>query len=244
LDGKTEKTEFPCTTPGFGVANANYSKLQDIQAGDWLFSDLGAGNEAFVVLTAPAYNSATDITFWLLRTAGYLYLNPTYGGGDETGGQGHVAGLFCCTHSNGWYLYAAPPMNTATATIDVSNPTNSWLIDNPFRFNGHASAGRGIAAGLYNFAQGGAACPANSYCGGVGLTPAQHVGAKFQKLATEVPSFAGLLSTAIDGMQQSYSSETQNAGTSPFPFYADFRHVNLLMELTTKDSTLLGFLSR
>ena len=49
-DGNTEKQEFPCTTPGFGTANANWSKLQDMQPGDWLLTNAGSQNENLVLL--------------------------------------------------------------------------------------------------------------------------------------------------------------------------------------------------
>jgi hypothetical protein len=226
-DGKTEKNEFPCTTPGFGIANASYSKLQDIQTGDWLFSDLGIGVERFAIVTSPVYNSATDITFWVLRTMGFLWNSPTFGAGDETGGGGHAAaGQFCCTHSNGWYLWAAPSTATASVALDLSSPTNGWLTDNPFRFSGHGSAGRGTSAGLYSFAQGGSACPAHSYCGGANLTPTQHITSNLLNLATQAPSFAGISGAPIDAMLQSYSSATQDAAVSPYPFFVDFRHIN------------------
>jgi hypothetical protein len=241
-DGKHEAAEFPCTTPGFGVANASYSKLQDIQGGDWLASDLGNFGERFVVLTSPVYNSATDITFWLLRTAGSLYLAPNYNGaGDETGGVGHSAGgQPCCTHANGWYLYAIPTIATGVATLDVSSPSNTWLADNPFRFSGHGSAGRGTSAGLYSFSQGGSACPAHSYCGGANLTPMQHITSNLANLATEAPSFAGISGIPIDAMLQSYSSATQNAGVSPYPFFVDFRHINPAGPSTTEALNFFG----
>jgi hypothetical protein len=243
-DGKTEKDEFPCTTPGFGVANASYSKVQDIQAGDWLYSDLGPFGERFVIVTAPVYNSATDITFWVLRTMGWLWNMPAYGGGDETGGQGHsTAGLGCCTHSNGWYLWAGQSGGGGSggaAAIDVSSPTNSWLADNPFRFSGHGSAGRGVSPGLYNFAQGGSSCPSNSYCGGSNLTPAQHTTSKLASLATQTPSFAGISDAAVNGMLQTYSSSTQNAAVSPYPFFVDFRHINPSSPSSTEALNVFG----
>jgi len=92
--GRNQATVSQVNRAGFGGANSSYSKMQDIQVGDWLYaSDTGPGNaERFVVLTSPVYNSATDITFWVLRTAGYTFLQPTYGGNilDETNGAGHV----------------------------------------------------------------------------------------------------------------------------------------------------------
>ncbi len=64
-----EKQEFPCTTPGFGSANSNWSKLQDMQPGDWLLTNAGDQNENLVLLSV-TYNSATNISLWLLRWAG------------------------------------------------------------------------------------------------------------------------------------------------------------------------------
>jgi hypothetical protein len=229
-DGKTEKDEFPCTTPGFGIANAAYSKLQDIQVSDWLYSDNGPFGERFLVVTAPVYNSATDITFWIVRTMGYLWNLPTYGSGDETGGGAHTtSGLPCCTHASGWYVWAGQTGgggNGGSVALDVSSPTNMWVTDNPIRFSGHGSVGRGTAPGLYSFSQSGSACPAHSYCGAANLTPGQHLISKLSAIATEVPSFAGISGAATDAMLQSYSSSTQGSAVSPFPFFVDFRHIN------------------
>jgi hypothetical protein len=228
IDGKHEAAEFPCTTPGFGVANAAYSKLQDIQVGDYLyFSDTGPGvQERAVVLTSPVYNSATDITFWILRMAGFAYQQPTYGGNalDETNGVGHSAsGQSCCTHSTtGWALAAGP--TGASSAIDVSNGTNQWLVDNPLRFAGHGVAGPGSLAGTYNYSQANCGPRFDIYCGSSNLTPAASVNIPFSNTATVLPAFAGIAQPAI-GIQ-SYQNASYAQGVTPLPFFVDFKAIN------------------
>ena len=224
-DGKTEKDEFPCTTPGFGIANAAYSKLQDIQMGDWLLTEADVFGEKMVIVTVPVYNSATNIEFWVLRAAGLEYLLPTYAMGDETNGAGHGASNL--SHNNGWFLWAAPPqigMNSDSAVIDVSSPSNNWLLDNPLRFGSHGSAGFGSIPGTYNYAQSGCGSTQQFFCGSVNLTPAQHVNAPFSNFASAQPSFAGIANT--NTITQTYSNATQAAAVAPLPFYVDFRALN------------------
>ena len=224
-DGKTEKSEFPCSTPGFGVANASYSKLQDIMIGDWLYaSDSGSLGERFAIVTAPAYNSATDITFWVLREAGWSYLKPVYGGNalDETNGGGHSAGLGCCTHSTtGWALWAASA--GASSAIDVSGSAN-WLVDNPGRFSGHGVAGPGSLPGTYNYSQANCGPGFNIYCGSSNLSAAASVNIPFSNTATVLPTFAGIAQPAI-GLQ-SYQNASYGPGVSALPFFVDFKAVN------------------
>lgn len=229
-DGNTEKQEFPCTTPGFGVADASRSKLQDIAVGDWLFStDKGGSSntgERFVVLTAPVYNSATDITFWILRMAGFVYLQPTYGGNalDETNGIGHSAGgQGCCTHSGAWGLWAANSLTGGSAAIDVSSPANTWLTDNPVRFAAHGVAGAGTLPGTYSYSQGDCGPNFNIFCGTSNLTAAASVNALFSNTVV-LPSFAGL-QQPLAGMQ-TYQSASQAPGTSALPFFVDFKAIN------------------
>ena len=228
-DGKTENQEFPCTTPGFGVANAAYSKLQDIALGDWLFGgDTGSGREKFIVVTTPVYNSATDITFWVLRTADYLYLNPNWGGGDTTGGQGHsMANNACCTHNAGtWTLVAAPTPNATFSTvIDPSNSSNNWLPDNPLRFSAHNTVGAGSTAGTYSSLQAGCGAQSNYYCGSVNLSAAGTIGIRFVNSMIAGPSFAGI-SDPFLGLVQSYPNSSGNPGSNPISTYQDFRAIN------------------
>ncbi len=223
-DGKTEKDEFPCTTPGYGVANAAYSKLQDMQVGDWLFGECGTGAERMVILSI-TYNSATNIDLWLLRTAGYLIVQPTYGSGDDTSAQGHTAPAPNTQHSDPWYVWAAQTYAGFSVAIDVSSPNNTWVLDNPVRFSGHGSSGGGAAPATFNYSQAGSSCPNNSYCGNTDLPSSGHVNAVFVRQASQTPQFAGTSGSAM-AWSQSYQNATYGANTTPLPFYVDFRHVN------------------
>ncbi len=225
-DGKTEAAEFPCITPGFGVSNAAYSKLQDIQVGDYLEDNSGS-REYFAVLTAPVYNGANDITFWLLRTAGYTYLNPTYRSNntDDTFGAGHGAGQSCCTHGpTGWYLWAIPWAGTNAAVIDISSPSNTWLYDNPARGEAHAVAGPGSLPGTYNFSMAACGPGFNLFCGTSNLSPAASINIPFTNTATGAPVFAGIAQPT--GGIQSYQNATYGQGASALPFFADFKAIN------------------
>jgi hypothetical protein len=222
-DGKTEAAEFPCITPGFGVSNSSYSKLQDVQVGDYL-QDYATGGERFVILTAPSYNALNDITFWVLRTAGYLYVYPTYGANnqDETGGAGHTSGCGACVHSNGWSLMTMPYGAGNSSVIDISSYTNNWLQDNPSRGEAHAVGAHGSLPGTYNFSQAACAPGFNLYCGTSNLTPAATVNAPMVNSITGNPAFAG----AGNFGGQSYQNATYAQGALPLPVYADFRAIN------------------
>jgi len=224
-DGKHEAAEFPCITPGFGVSNASYSKLQDIQVGDYL-QDYVHGGERFVVLTAPSYNALNDITFWVLRTAGYSYVYPTYGANnqDETQGVGHSSSCTACVHSNGWLLMTMPYGAGNSSVIDISNHSNTWLYDNPSRGEAHAVGGPGSLPNTYNFSMAACGPGFDMLCGTSNLSPAASVNVPFGNNATMAPSFAGIKQPAI-GIQ-SYQNATYGQGTSTLPFFVDFKAIN------------------
>ncbi len=142
-DGNTEKQEFPCTTPGFGTANANWSKLQDMQPGDWLLTNAGSQNENLVLLSV-TYNSATNIDLWLLRWAAHNYLAPLFPGKDDMSGS---------AHASPWLLYMAPTYATNAVALDASSPNNTWTKSNPLRFSSHGSSAPATGAGAYSFQQ-------------------------------------------------------------------------------------------
>ena len=222
-DGKTEAAEFPCTTPGFGVSNAAYSKLQDVQVGDYL-GDYSNPTEMFVILTAPSYNGLNDITFWVLRTAGYLFVHPTYGANnsDETRGAGHTSGCTDCVHSNGWLLQTMPYGRGNSSVLDISSYTNNWLYDNPDRGAGHAFGTHGSLPGTYTFSQSACGPGFNLYCGTSNLSAAASVNVPFVNSITGNPAFAG----AGNFGGQSYQNGTYAQAALPLPVFADFRAIN------------------
>ncbi len=224
VDGHTEATEFPCTTPGFGVSNAAYSKLTDVQVGDYL-EDYNGTRERFVILTAPSYNGLNDITFWVLRTAGYVFLQPTYGSNnlDDTSGYGHTSGC-TCVHSNGWLMMTIPYGGGNATALDISSHTNTWLYDNPARGEGHAVGGPGSLPNTYSYSMAGCGPGFNLYCGTSNLSAAASVGIPFVNSATGNPTFAGVGNTG-NYYLQSYQNATYKPGVLPLPVFTDVKSI-------------------
>ena len=221
-DGKYEAAEFPCTTPGFGVANASYSKLQDMVAGDWLLGEQGVGHDLFYVLSI-SYNSATDIDLWTIRRAAdvvpALY-NTANGGGNGCTWPGN------CTHADPWFVWGVDAFAGNSGAIDVSNPDATWVQDNPYRFSGHGVMGGGTLPGTYSYAQGGWGGPGGGYFGHVNLTPAQMVNQPWVALNTSSPSFAGISNGAFQGATlASYANGSYNPSASRLPFFVDWPYI-------------------
>jgi hypothetical protein len=212
-DGNIEKQEFPCTTPGFGSANANWSKLQDFQNGDWMLTNAGSLGENLVLLST-TYNSATDVNLWLLRWAGHNYLFPLFGGKDDKNSS---------THGDPWYLYMEPTYGTNAAAIDASNPTNTWVKDNPLRFSSHGSSAPGLGAGLFSYQQ---AFFGGSYTGSVSRSVQNLLWTPLLPSASSWPSFAGSANGAHNALTQSYNSGTYAPDAAIPPFFVDYRHFN------------------
>ena len=224
IDGKTEAQEFPCTTPGFGVSNASYSKLTDVQIGDYL-QDYNGTRERFVILTAPSYNGLNDITFWVLRTAGLIFLQPTYGSNnlDDTSGYGRASGC-TCVHSNGWLMMTIPYGGGNSTVVDASSPSNTWLYDNPARGEAHAVNGPGSLPNTYSFSMAACGPGFNLYCGTSNLSAAASVGIPFVNSATGNPTFAGVGNTGNFNLQ-SYQNATYNQAALPLPVFTDVKSI-------------------
>jgi hypothetical protein len=212
-DGNTEKQEFPCNTPGFGTANANWSKLQDMQPGDWLLTNAGSQNENLVLLSV-TYNSATNINLWLLRWAGHNYLAPLFPGKDDLSGS---------SHSSPWLLYMAPTYATNAAALDASNPNNTWTKSNPLRFSSHGSAAPAVGAGSYSYQQ---AWFGGSYIGSVNTSVPSLLWTAMQPSASSWPMFGGSNNGASNALTQSYNSGTYAPDTAAPPYFVDYRHFN------------------
>lgn len=212
-DGNTEAQEFPCTTPGFGVANANWSKLQDLQPGDWLLTNAGRGGENLVVLSI-TYNSATNIDLWLLRWASHNYLAPLFPEKDDIGNT---------AHASPWLLYAGPTYATNAAALDASNPNNTWTKSNPLRFSSHGSAAPGSTAGTFSYQQ---AWFGGSYMGTVNTSVPNLLWTPMQPSASSWPAFAGSNNGASSALAQSYNSGTYAPNTANPPYFVDYRHFN------------------
>lgn len=214
-DMNTEKQEFPCTTPGFGTANANWSKLQDMQPGDWLLTNAGSQGENLVLLSV-TYNSAMNMDLWLLRWAGHNYLTPLFPGKDDLSGS---------AHSSPWLLYMGPTYATNAAALDASSPNNTWTKSNPLRFSSHGSSAPGANGGAatYSYQQ---AWFGGSYIGSVDTPVASLLWSPLLPSASSWPAFAGSNNGASNGLTQSYNSGTYAPNTATPPFFVDFRHFN------------------
>ena len=212
-DGNAEKLEFPCTTPGFGTANANWSKLQDLQPGDWLLTNAGSQNENLVLLSV-TYNSATNINLWLLRWAVHNYLAPLFPGKDDLAGS---------SHASPWLLYMAPTYATNAVALDASDPNNTWTKSNPLRFSSHGSSAPAVGAGSYSYQQ---TWFGGSYIGSVDASVPNLLWSAMQPSASSWPMFGGSNNGASNALTQSYNSGTYAPNVATLPFFVDYRHFN------------------
>lgn len=218
-DGKTEKTEFPCTTPGFGNADVNRSKLMDMRVGDWMFERrTGALNEKFAAMTI-AYNGTNDIDIWMLRWARHNYLLPLLDNGDDK-----VPAFDA--RPNGWFLSMAPTFSTSAASIaiDVSaGALAKWLCDNGDRAACHGVIGPGTAVPLFVY---GNPCTQPNYRGNYNLPISSMLFTPFLPLGASWPAFAGSSNGVGYGNAQNYGNNSFTFGAANPPFQADFRHLN------------------
>jgi len=218
-DGKTETTEFPCATPGFGVADPNRSKLMDIQPGDWLRERrTGPFNEQFVALNI-AYNGTNDIDIWLLRWARHNYLLPLQNNGDDFQPPFD-------SRSNGWFLSMAPSFNggSSSMAIDVSaGAAAKWLPDNPRRSGCHGVIGPGTAPGLYIYAE---PCDPPHYTGNYNVPIPAMLFQPFVPMGAGYPTFAGSDKGVSSGFVQNYNNNSWSFGAVSPTFQLDFRHLN------------------
>lgn len=215
-DGKTEKDEFPCRTPGFDVADGNRSKLMDMQVGDWVYPRGSPRGERFVILSI-AYNGTNDIDLWLLRWAGHNYIFPLLGVGDD-----YIPVYEA--QPRGWQLSMAPsfsPGGAAAMAIDLSAPKGIWIPDNPQRAACHGVIGPGTAPGLYIYAE---PCDPPVYRGNFNVPIPATLFQPFKPMAATFPGFAGS-QNGVSGAQ-SYPNNSWSAGQANPPFQLDFRHLN------------------
>ncbi len=214
--GKTEKTQFPCTTAGLGLNNANWSKLQDLAVGDWMYTDVGPTGETLVVLSIQ-YNAVNDINLWTLRWAGHNYLTPLFNCCDEK--------FEADAHPNQWNLFMAPTNSAGGSTamaLDLSDPTAHWAKDSPTRTASHGSVAPGTSDGLFNYV--GASSP--QYAGAYNSTVRDLLFKPMTPSAQYFPSFDGSLKGLSGALTQSYNNGTYSQGAAVPPFMVDFRHIN------------------
>ena len=217
-DGKHEAQEFPCTTPGFGVADATKSKLMDLTVGDWLWVPAEGFFGEELAVWSIAYNGANDIDLWLLRFARHNYLNPLLLNGDDFGnGRPRPAG---------WSVSVAPTLNTSSSAFGIDlalGGTAQLLPDNGIRAECHGVVGAGSAPGLYSYME---PCDVPYYRGMVDKTPIDMLFKPFLPTAAAFPGFAGNSNGLFFGNVQQYNNASYNPGASTTPFQMDFRHMN------------------
>lgn len=215
-DTKTEKDEFPCSTPGFGVADAAQSKLMDLKDGDWmLYRPYGPYNENFVILNH-SYNGTNNIDLWLLRAARKNYMNPILSNGPDA----------TTSYPNGWAISMAPALKTGSASnfIDISlGASAEWKPDNGTRTNCHGVFGSGTSPGTFSYIE---PCDPPYYNGNVNQTIPNMLFKPFLPTATAFPPFAGSSNGLIYGDVQDYPNGTINSGITPYPMMFDYRHLN------------------
>jgi hypothetical protein len=218
-DGKIEKDEFPCTTPGFSVADPARSKLMDIQPGDWLRERrTGQLNEQFVALKVN-YNGTNDIDIWLLRWARHNYLLPLLNNGDDYVPVYDV-------RPNGWFLSMAPSLNVGPSSIAIdlsAGGAAKWLPDNGQRAGCHGVIGPGTVPGLYIYAE---PCDPPTYRGQFNVSPAAMIFQPFLPMGAGYPGFAGSSAGVNRGVVQNYNNNSWWFGAADPPFQLDFRHLN------------------
>ena len=122
--GKTEAQQFRCTsTDGSTVTNPAWSKLQNLAEGDWVRPNENYNDydEVFIVARKDVI-SASEINLWLVRGGGVWQnsAQPAYATLNAT----HPDGLSLAMTAN-WILAAA------NWTMDTTDPTATWLPDNP-----------------------------------------------------------------------------------------------------------------
>ena len=99
-------------------------------------------SENFVVATAPSYNSANDITVWLLRMAKDKYMLPRNNQQLQPGNCAEAVNGKA-NHGNGWTLSVFPPFACGFVGLwwDVNDPAGTMYWDNTQ--NGHGVIGNG-----------------------------------------------------------------------------------------------------
>ena len=120
----TEAQQFPCTsTDGSVVTNAAWSKLQNIAEGDWVRQNEDGNDysENFIVAKKDVI-SPTEIQLWFIR-----------GNGVWPNQAQRPYANFGATHPDGMSLAmtATYGLSAAVWLMDASDPTATWVADNP-----------------------------------------------------------------------------------------------------------------
>jgi hypothetical protein len=216
--GKTEAQQFPCTSAdGTVVTNAAWSKLQNVEVGDWMrqnetYNDY---SENFIVISKNVV-SPTELQLWLIRGSGVWANNalPPYN-------------TITATHPDGFSLAMTANWGASAANwmMDASDTSATWVPDSPAWVLTHGTSvvgstpDRKIAVGidLQNIA---------NFAGFFDLPIFQQVMQPLPDLTAVNPSWAG--STAgYNGALQSYMNADQLSATAWDRRWAvNYRHLN------------------
>jgi len=216
--GKTEAQQFPCTsTDGSVVTNAAWSKLQNLAAADWVrqnetYNDYG---ENFIVAKKDVI-SPTELHLWLIRGTG-VWLNnaqPAY----HTIAATHPDGMSLAMTAN-WGVGAANWL------MDASDPTATWVPDNPAWVLVHGTSTVGstpdnkIAIGIDLLDQ-------SKFAGFFDLPILQQVMQPLPDLTAVNPVWAGSTS-GYNGNLQDYMNADQSAAPAwDRRWVVNYRHLN------------------
>lgn len=216
--GKTEAQQFPCTsTDGSVVTNAAWSKLQNIAPGDWVrqnetYNDYG---EKFIVAKKDVI-SPTEIDLWLVRGTGVWPNNaqPAY----STLGASHPDGMSLAMTADWAY-------GPALWVMDATDPTTTWVPDNPAWAMVHGTAAVGsspdkkIAIAVDSQNQ-------NYYAGFYDLPASQEVMEPLPDLAAAYPVWASS-GAGYNGVVQQYMNADQvDAPAWERRWVVNYRHLN------------------
>lgn len=216
--GETEAQQFPCTsTDGTVVTNAAWSKLQNLEVGDWMRQNetLNDYSENFIV-AAKNVISSSQIQLWLIRGNGVWANNalPPYN-------------TITSTHPDGFSLAMTANWGASAANwlMDATDTTATWMPDSPAWVLTHGTAvvgsapDRKIAVGidLQNI---------SDFAGFFDLPIFQQIMQPLPDLTAVNPPWAG--STAgYNGVLQSYMDAGQLSATAwDRRWVVNYRHLN------------------
>ncbi len=216
--GLNEAQQFPCTsTDGSTVTNTGWSKLQNLAAGDWVrpnetYNDY---DEVFIVARKDVISS-TEINLWLIRGGGVWpnAAQPPY----ATIGLSHADGISLAATAN--FIVGA-----ANWMMDATDPTSTWMPDNPAYVLVHGTQSPGsnpsnrtaVAIDLQNQTE---------YAGFFDLPIAQQIMQPLPDLTVRNPVWAGS-SAGYAGVLQDYMNNEQLAASAwDRRWVVNYRHLN------------------
>jgi hypothetical protein len=204
-----EAAGFPCKSD---PTNPTKSSLTDIEPGDAI-RDLARGPyDETMVLVQKVKNSETDVQLTFMRWFGNLI-----------GGDNHLSNNSSNSHDVGWTPLMVPSDShgAATGSMNVLDPTDTFLARDPNFAGAHGDIGWGNAPGLATFAAGSPDHIVNKTVDGIGATVLTYT-------KNETPAWAGSPQTQLTyGSVESYPGHRQyGAPVSEFVWKGDWNALN------------------